>query len=189
MPACASVRAHRAECASRKKSPTLTGAVFVLTAQALELLQENTHWYGETVSGGLLGGINLENYAPNPISWIDPWGWELVEVNPGKVNYSQRTVSDIRVFDAAKYQPIKVVVVDGQMVSYDNRRLLAAQNAGLEKITVDIVDKNAPHPDSSTGKTWWQKFQERFKDRRNVSAGGVVPETGLREKPTLARKC
>ena len=138
---------------------------------------------------GLRGGINLENYAPNPISWIDPWGWELVEVNPGKVNYSQRTVSDIRVFDAAKYQPIKVVVVDGQMVSYDNRRLLAAQNAGLEKITVDVVDKNAPHPDSSTGKTWWQKFQERFKDRRNVSAGGVVPETGLREKPTLARKC
>ena len=138
---------------------------------------------------GLRGGINLGNYAPNPISWIDPWGWELVEVNPGKVNYSQRTVSDMRVFDAAKYQPIKVVVVDGQMVSYDNRRLLAAQNAGLEKITVDVVDKNAPHPDSSTGKTWWQKFQERFKGRRNVSAGGVVPGTGLREKPTLARKC
>ena len=138
---------------------------------------------------GLEGGINLGSYSPNPISWVDPWGWELVEVSPGKVNYSQRTVSDIRVFDAAKYQPIKVIVVDGQMVSYDNRRLLAAQNAGLEKITVDIVDKNAPHPDSSTGKTWWQKFQERFKDRRNVSAGGVVPETGLREKPTLARKC
>lgn len=55
MPACASVRAHRAKCASRKKSPTLTGAVFVLTAQALELLQENTHWYGASVSGGLLG--------------------------------------------------------------------------------------------------------------------------------------
>ncbi len=138
---------------------------------------------------GLAGGINLGRYAPNPINWIDPWGWELVEVNPGKVNYSQRTVSDIRVYDPAKYQPIKVIVVDGQMVSYDNRRLLAAQNAGLEKIIVDVVDKNAPHPDSSTGKTWWQKFQARFRDRRNVSAGGVVPETGLREKPTLSRKC
>ena len=24
---------------------------------------------------GLMGGDNLYNYAPNPISWIDPWGW------------------------------------------------------------------------------------------------------------------
>ena len=25
---------------------------------------------------GLSGGLNLHQYAPNPISWIDPWGWE-----------------------------------------------------------------------------------------------------------------
>ena len=24
---------------------------------------------------GLAGGINLYQYAPNPLSWIDPWGW------------------------------------------------------------------------------------------------------------------
>ena len=24
---------------------------------------------------GLNGGLNLHQYAPNPISWIDPWGW------------------------------------------------------------------------------------------------------------------
>jgi RHS repeat-associated protein len=24
---------------------------------------------------GLAGGLNLYQYAPNPISWIDPWGW------------------------------------------------------------------------------------------------------------------
>ena len=24
---------------------------------------------------GLNGGINLSSYAPNPVSWIDPWGW------------------------------------------------------------------------------------------------------------------
>ncbi|AVS67954.1 sugar-binding protein [Paracidovorax avenae] len=25
---------------------------------------------------GLAGGINLHQYAPNPIAWIDPWGWK-----------------------------------------------------------------------------------------------------------------
>ena len=24
---------------------------------------------------GLLGGINLYQYAPNPVEWVDPWGW------------------------------------------------------------------------------------------------------------------
>ena len=24
---------------------------------------------------GLAGGVNLHSYAPNPISWVDPWGW------------------------------------------------------------------------------------------------------------------
>ena len=27
---------------------------------------------------GLAGGMNLYQYAPNPISWIDPWGWSIV---------------------------------------------------------------------------------------------------------------
>ncbi|SPX93176.1 Cell wall-associated polypeptide CWBP200 [Morganella morganii] len=24
---------------------------------------------------GLLGGLNLYQYAPNPVGWVDPWGW------------------------------------------------------------------------------------------------------------------
>ena len=24
---------------------------------------------------GLQGGLNLGSYSPNPLSWIDPWGW------------------------------------------------------------------------------------------------------------------
>jgi RHS repeat-associated protein len=29
---------------------------------------------------GLSGGINLYQYAPNPVGWIDPWGWSCVRV-------------------------------------------------------------------------------------------------------------
>ncbi len=28
---------------------------------------------------GLGGGINLGSYAPNPVSWIDPWGWACIQ--------------------------------------------------------------------------------------------------------------
>ena len=32
---------------------------------------------------GLMGGINLGSYAPNPIAWTDPWGW-ATRPNNGK---------------------------------------------------------------------------------------------------------
>ncbi len=34
---------------------------------------------------GLEGGINLGSYSPNPISWIDPWGWACW--NTARKNY------------------------------------------------------------------------------------------------------
>ena len=30
---------------------------------------------------GLEGGINLGSYSPNPIGWIDPWGWSCASTN------------------------------------------------------------------------------------------------------------
>ena len=46
-------------------------------------LYYNTFRYYDADSGrfttqdpiGLLGGMNLYQYAPNPLRWIDPWGW------------------------------------------------------------------------------------------------------------------
>jgi uncharacterized protein RhaS with RHS repeats len=136
-----------------------------------------------------LAGNNptLYGYVHDPNSWIDVFGLELRDVNPNDINYSQRTVSEVRVFDAAKYEPIRVMDVDGQLVSYDNRRLLSAQNAGLETLTVDVVNPNSPHPDSTTGKTWLQKFQERFRHKKNKKSGGIVPDKGLKEKPKVCR--
>ena len=74
------------------------------------------------------GLTNLYAYVQDVNAWVDPWGLVLIEVDPSTINYSQRTVSEVRVFDVNKYETIRVIEVDGQLVSYDNRRLLTAQN-------------------------------------------------------------
>ncbi|WP_144235416.1 RHS repeat domain-containing protein, partial [Snodgrassella alvi] len=139
---------------------------------------------------GLLGGFNLYQYAPNGLTWIDPRGLHGEWVNPNDINFSQRTISANNYAEIMKNgqwdwnrSPLNVIEVDGQLVTYDNRRLDAALEAGSDKVKVIKVDPNAPHPNSNTGKTWWQKFQQRFNDKRNKRAGGVVPNKGLSQRP------
>ncbi|MCX8581329.1 hypothetical protein J3U18_06465 [Gilliamella sp. B3482] len=129
---------------------------------------------------------NLYAYVHDSNAWVDPFGLSPIFVNPNDINFSQRTVSEVRVFDASKYTPINVIEVDGQLVSYDNRRLLSAQNACIDKLEVNVVKADDVFPDSTTGKTWGQKFKERFNDIRNKKAGGVVPDKGLKEKPRIS---
>jgi RHS repeat-associated protein len=109
---------------------------------------------------GLVGNNpTLYSYVPDTNGWVDIWGLELVVVDPMNINYSQRTVSQIRIWDASKYtKPIDVIVFDGQMVSYDNRRLLAAQNAGLESLEVNVVNGDDIMPGSKS--TWSDKFKK-----------------------------
>ena len=42
---------------------------------------------------GLRGGLNLYQYAPNPLMWVDPFGLSIEWVNPSDINFSQRTIS------------------------------------------------------------------------------------------------
>ena len=122
---------------------------------------------------GLDSGLNLYQYAPNALMWIDPWGLTQKWVDPKDINFSQRTISRNNYAEIMRNgqfdwnrSPLNVIIIDGRLVSYDNRRLDAALEAGLEKVKVNIVDPNSPHPNSSTGRTWSQKFQDRFKDKK-----------------------
>lgn len=147
---------------------------------------------------GLLAGPNVYRYATNPVSWIDPLGLDPVQVDPNNINFSQRTVTCDGPKGANTYQtameggkwdwnqsgPLRVMEVDGQLVSYDNRRLVAAQRAGLDSVPVEIVNPDDIMPGSN--KTWGRAFQQRRNDPRNVAKGGAVPEEGVKEQPECA---
>jgi RHS repeat-associated protein len=147
---------------------------------------------------------NLYGYGFDVNVQVDLLGLTIQWVNPSDINFTQRTVSAVTSdgiplkdltasmekhgFDLSKGAPLNVMVVDGQLVSYDNRRLLAAQNANLDRVPIVIVDPDSVHPDSTTGKTWRDKFKERRNHKKNKQAGGVVPEKGLKEKPKTCGK-
>lgn len=45
---------------------------------------------------------NFYAYVHDSNAWMDPFGLSPIFVNPNDINFSQRTVSEVRVFDASK---------------------------------------------------------------------------------------
>lgn len=117
-------------------------------------------------------------------------------LNPNGINFSQRTVCG----NVSKYtqdmisgnwewndsNTIMVMNREGQWVSYDNKRLLVAQNAGLESIPVNVVQPNEIMPNSSL--TWDDAFLTRFNHPWNVQAGGSILNTGLSSQPSILQE-
>ncbi|MFJ3914152.1 RHS repeat-associated core domain-containing protein [Streptomyces vinaceus] len=151
---------------------------------------------------GLVPAPNAVAYVPNPHSWADHLGLagEPEWANREDINFSQRTVSPNDYVDKMRsgewdwQRPgtaLKVMEVDGQLVSYDNRRLDAAREVG-RPVTIERVDPNAVHPDSTTGRTWAEQFRRRMNSARNRNEPGEpVPPARLQERPQHVRngKC
>lgn len=151
---------------------------------------------------GLVPAPNATTYVRNPHSWTDHLGLagDPEWANPEDISFSQRTVSPndyVEKMRSGEWDwrrpgtALKVMEVDGQLVSYDNRRLDAAREVG-RPVIIERVDPNAVHPDSTTGRTWAQQFQRRMNSARNRNElGEPVPPTGLKERPQHVRngKC
>ncbi|ETD72595.1 type IV secretion protein Rhs, partial [Pelistega indica] len=43
---------------------------------------------------GLMGGINVYQYAPNPVEWVDPWGWR--RSTAGKQQRLRALLNDVK---------------------------------------------------------------------------------------------
>ncbi|MGV9250464.1 RHS repeat-associated core domain-containing protein [Streptomyces sp. NPDC003697] len=149
---------------------------------------------------GLAPAPNPVAYVPNAQTWLDPLGLTAEEnlewLDPADVNFSQRTVSPNDYVEKMRNgewdwtrpgTALRVMEVDGQLVTYDNRRLDAAREVGTP-VAVVRVNPDDPHPDSTTGMTWREKFEQRMTDRRNRNERGErVPPTGLTERPQHVR--
>lgn len=60
--------------------------------------------------------------------------------------------------------PLNVMIRDGKMESFDNRRFLAAQELDMGKVPINIVDGSTPYPKFTTGKTWNDAFDQRLRE-------------------------
>ncbi len=152
---------------------------------------------------GLEGGANTFQYAPSFLNWIDPLGLSKEcdcecppgTMDPNKIRFSQRSVTcngpkGAKTYAAAmragnwkwaQSGPLRIINQGGNMVSYDNRRLYAARLSDTKCVPIQEVKPDDPHPESTTGKTWGQKFYDRMNDPRNKPK---VPFGGLLENPS-----
>ncbi|MQY12446.1 hypothetical protein SRB5_25800 [Streptomyces sp. RB5] len=150
---------------------------------------------------GLTPAPNPATYVHNPHTWIDPLGLtpgDGVEwVNPDDINFTQRSVSpnnyaekmiDGRWDWERPGVRLHVMEVDGQLVSYDNRRLDAARAAnealgGEYRVPVERVGPDDPYPGKRFD-TWGDAFHDRMHKPINSGPNGEpVPRQGLNERP------
>jgi len=118
---------------------------------------------------------------------------EVNSINPNKINFSQRTVSksvndyaaDMKAgnWDWERSGPLRVMERDGNWVSYDNRRLMAAQQVGLDSVPVQVVKPTDVHPEMPG--TWEDAFLKRLNHEWNIKAGGPVPNAGISSQPEI----
>ncbi len=149
---------------------------------------------------GLAPAPNPATYVINPHTWSDPFGLspegEHEWADPADINFSQRTVSPNDYADRMRAgewdwrrpgAALTVMEVDGQLVSYDNRRLDAAREIG-EPVTIHRVNPNDQYPPSPKAVTWKEAFRKRMNSGRNRDAqGNPVPPKGLAERPAHVR--
>ncbi|MEO1530449.1 MAG: polymorphic toxin-type HINT domain-containing protein [Planctomycetota bacterium] len=87
--------------------------------------------------------------------------------------------------DHATPSALRVIDVDGQLVSLDNRRLLAAQNAGLKEVPIVVVKPEAAMPGGGTfGKNLAKKLNSRPRNRPDLPKIKLPPQ-GTRSQPTV----
>lgn len=120
------------------------------------------------------------------MGWENSWIW----VNPNDLNFSQAYILEnnyAELMNSGKWnwdKPLNVMEVNGQHVSLDNRRLHAAQTAGLKEVPIEkVTSDQVIQGDGTYGKNPSKKL--------NSAPQGCglpkvqLPETGTKVKPQI----
>ncbi|EPE9075488.1 TPA: RHS domain-containing protein, partial [Providencia stuartii] len=100
---------------------------------------------------GLAGGLNLYQYAPNPLTWIDPWGLSACGV---KARAYEQKVQDLYGGKLSQSSREYTAIVDGKSVNgiADHVVNLNGKVTAIEAKYVDSWAKSIRNPESSIGK-------------------------------------
>jgi RHS repeat-associated protein len=146
---------------------------------------------------GLAPAMNHHGYVDNPLVWHDVLGLapgDVEWVDPKELWFSQHTISGNNYAElmqsgqwdwSQEGSALRVLEMNGHLVTYDNRRLDAALEAGQERVPITRLNATDPDPASTTGRTWEQSFKRRFNSPRNRAAKGRVPDGGTKDRPIV----
>ncbi|MCC4607775.1 RHS domain-containing protein [Xanthomonas campestris pv. zinniae] len=122
---------------------------------------------------GLAGGMNLHQYAPNPMAWVDPWGWKDYEVSSNSAG--QDTLGR------------------GVHVNVDGKGLPRGGHVGLHPNGNGIgLDQNQADPATrKLSDAQWRKVQDavtqHLNDPSNVNTLAKQAQSGLDHHPNTHR--
>ena len=141
--------------------------------------------------------MNHHGYVDNPLVWHDVLGLasgDVEWVDPKDLWFSQHTITGNNYAElmqsgqwdwSQEGSSLRVLEMNGHLVTYDNRRLDAALEAGQERVPITRLSATDPDPASTTGRTWDQSFKRRFNSPRNRAAKGRVPDGGTKDRPIV----
>ena len=102
---------------------------------------------------GLLGGFNLYQYAPNGLTWVDPWGWSCGVVKPRKASQLPVTKPGTKAWQKAveKLRMARGHATDNDGNNIHNIRVPNQRDA--RQLIEEAFGKGFPHnkPQTKTG--------------------------------------
>ena len=135
-------------------------------------------------------GIATDTVGVNAGVGKDAW------VSPATLRFSQRTISPNnyqQLMEQGKWKwsasnPLIVIQrPNGKLVSLDNRRLAAAQQANVRSVPIRILKPSDKYRDYKTIRTAQQAFNVRSNHPNTLANGGQIPKDGLSTLPTVVQ--
>ncbi|SMC27177.1 hypothetical protein SAMN02745857_02738 [Andreprevotia lacus DSM 23236] len=119
-------------------------------------------------------------------------------IRPNDIRFSQRTITEnnyLQIMESGGWkwsQENPLIVIerpDGTLITLDNRRLSAAQQASnVDIVPVRILKETEKYLDYKTWRTAKEAFDWRATHPKTLANGGLIPQSGLIERPTVLSK-